>query len=99
MRLIDADALLEQMKRTNRYFDIKFDIMEEPAVDAEPVRHGRWIDCYGGKYANQLYECSECKGKALYKYEVDVLGKEHFVQALSDICPHCGAKMDGDSHE
>ena len=37
--LISRSALLERMKRTNRYFDIKFDIMEEPAVDAGP----KWI--------------------------------------------------------
>lgn len=37
MRLIDADALLERMKRTNRYFNVKFDIDEAPTVDAAPV--------------------------------------------------------------
>ena len=75
----------------------------------EPVRHGRWIDRYGNKYANHLYECSECKGKALYNIEVDVLGRENLVQVLSAACPHCRAKMDvtdinvgnkrGDNHD
>ena len=38
MRLIDADALLERMKETNRYFDVKFDIEEQPiAYDVEKV--------------------------------------------------------------
>lgn len=37
MRLIDADALLEKMKRTSRYFQIKFDIEEAPTIEAEPV--------------------------------------------------------------
>lgn len=69
-------------------------LLRLPAVEAEPVRHGRWIDRYGGKYANHLYECSECKETALYKVEVDVLGKENIVQALSAACPHCRAKMD-----
>lgn len=37
--LISRSAFLERMMRTNRYFDVKFDIMEEPAVDAViPVR-------------------------------------------------------------
>lgn len=62
--------------------------------EVDRVRHGRWVDRYGGKYANHLYECSECKGKALYNIEVDVLGKENLVQALSAVCPHCGARMD-----
>jgi ribosomal protein L37AE/L43A len=60
----------------------------------EPVKHGRWVDRYGEKYANRLYECSECKGKALYKIEVGLWGKERIVQALSPSCPHCRAKMD-----
>ena len=38
MRLIDADALLEKMKGTPRYFDVKFDIEEQPsAYDVEKV--------------------------------------------------------------
>ena len=37
--LISRSAFLRRMIRTDRYFDIKFDIMEEPAVDAvTPVR-------------------------------------------------------------
>ena len=37
MRLIDVDAFLEKMKRTSRYFDVKFDIEEMPTIDAVPV--------------------------------------------------------------
>lgn len=37
MRLIDADALLEKMKRTSRFFDVKFDIEEMPTIDAVQV--------------------------------------------------------------
>lgn len=37
MRLINADALLEQMKKTNRYFDVKFNIDEQPTVAAVPA--------------------------------------------------------------
>ena len=70
-------------------------LMKARTIDAKPARHGRWVDRYDGKYANPLYECSECKEKALYKYEVDVLDNGHFVQALSNACPHCRAKMDG----
>lgn len=35
--LISRSALLEKMKQTSRYFNIKFDIEEAPAVDAVPV--------------------------------------------------------------
>ena len=37
MKLIDVDAFLEKMKRTSRYFDVKFDIEEMPTIDAVPV--------------------------------------------------------------
>lgn len=42
-RLIDADAFLEKMKRTSRYFDVVFDVEEMPTVDAVPVVRCR--DC------------------------------------------------------
>lgn len=100
-RLIDADELYTTY--CNRYEGnvpcaeldrVSNAIASAPTIDPESLRpSGRWVDRYGGKYANPLYECSECKGKALYKVEVDVLRTEHIVQALSDACPHCGAKM------
>ena len=37
MRLIDADAFLEKMNRTSRYFDAVFDVEEMPTVDAVEV--------------------------------------------------------------
>ena len=33
MRLIDADALLEELKKTGRYFQSKFDIENAPTVE------------------------------------------------------------------
>ena len=42
-RLIDADAFLEKMKRTSRYFDVVFDVEEMPTVDA--VKVVRCRDC------------------------------------------------------
>ena len=36
-RLIDANAFLEKMKRTSRYFDVVFDVEEMPTVDAVEV--------------------------------------------------------------
>ena len=60
-------------------------------------KHGRWVDVYGGKYDNPRYACSECQEKALYTFEVDSLGHEIAVQELSDHCPECGVKMDGES--
>lgn len=67
-----------------------------PAANAVPVVRGRWVDRYGGKYANPLYECSECKEKAMYVFENDSLGIGLWKQKLTDYCPNCGARMDGE---
>ena len=71
-------------------------VTNAPTIEAEPVRHGEWVDRYGNKYANHLYECSVCGEKALWRFEVNALGNEIEVQDLSDFCPNCGAKMDGE---
>ena len=102
MRLIDAKEL-EKKTLTESCFDsqtedVFLDLVDSmPTIDAEPVRHGRWVDRYGNKYDNPLYECSECKGKARYRFTRDELGREIAEQALDDYCPHCGAKMDGNT--
>ena len=51
-RLIDADAFLEKMKRTSRYFDVVFDVEEMPTVDVVPVV--RCKDCI------RRYDTDEC---------------------------------------
>ena len=91
MRLIDADPLL---KKTHNYYpsidhyccsrkvvELR-DIIEAPTIEAEPVKHGRWIavpssDMVTGK----AYECSECR-------------KMRFGSFKPNYCPNCGAKMD-----
>lgn len=67
------------------------------AADVKPVKHGRWVDRYGGKYANPLYECSECKEAALKKTNLTALDNWITAQVLSAYCPHCGADMREDS--
>ena len=50
MRLIDADALLEKMKKTSRYFNVVFDIESTPTVDAVEVvrcKDCKWYKCDG----------------------------------------------------
>jgi hypothetical protein len=48
-RYIDADALLERMKRTPRYFDIKHDVEQMPTADVVPR-------------SNEGEECPVCHG-------------------------------------
>ena len=58
-----------------------------PAIDAEPVRHGRWInDC-------MEIVCSECK--TVYADEIVFMNKDFKFENLP-YCPNCGAKMDAE---
>lgn len=61
-------------------------IMELPAADVAPVRHGRW------KYNTdfQVWNCSEC-GENPHKGTGVVVVEEN----LPAYCPHCGVRMDG----
>ena len=58
MRLIDADVLTEQMKRRKEFVGRASDpvclVEDAPTIEAEPVRHGHWIENFG------TYKCSEC---------------------------------------
>lgn len=66
-------------------------MLNVPSTDTQAVKHGRWIDiheyCKMNGYIPSgigiCYWCSEC-GKTEPK--------------ISDYCPNCGAKMDGDNN-
>ena len=62
---------------------------EEPTIEAEPVRHGRWIqvgyDVYvDGNLVYDEWECSECHFRCRGEGEPNL-----------NYCPNCGLKMDG----
>ena len=50
-----------------------------PAADVVPVVHGKWMP-FHSEAAGDIQYCSACK-----------IG----LDAKTDYCPHCGAKMDG----
>lgn len=56
---------------------------DAPSVDAEPVRHGKWIS-RGYARGETKWECSAC-GEADWRGNTDWM-----------FCPYCGAKMDAD---
>lgn len=60
------------------------EIENAQTVEAEPVRHGRWID--KGEYA----VCTECGGRSGTQYD----GVEP-IPLMTQFCPNCGAKMNG----
>ena len=80
MRPIDADALLEKMQRTSRYFSVVYDVDAMPTLDVAPVRHGRWKLLVSGNGV-----CSVCHFTTVHVWDFD--------SSLS-YCPHCGAKME-----
>lgn len=98
MRLIDADALLESGICAEYGYndnglllipmrDVTNSIRNAPTIDAEPVRHGRWLynsypTVWYGHGEPPEWICSECEERAYNTY---------------DYCPNCGAKMDGEA--
>ena len=64
-----------------------------PIIDAEPVKHGKWIAypaclAYDGAYDETHIVCSECG----HVWDIMDNDTETF-----NFCPNCGARMDGDS--
>ena len=90
MRLIDADAMFDEnhcYTTFNKNLDYCDDndlgewIDEQPTVNAEPVRRGRWIKKRTTLKYIEHYECSACGSwQGMY---------------WMNYCPNCGAKMDG----
>ena len=63
------------------------------SLKAEPVKHGRWIIDYAE--GSEIYHahCSECNNEPDRN-----IGGDYYIDKLSDYCPNCGAKMDGDNN-
>lgn len=88
MRLIDADADNLIARINNNFgavtrFIIKSILKDAPTIEAEPVRHGRWVD----KMVRD-WHCSECGKKARFD--------GYCYDDKPNYCPNCGARMDGE---
>ena len=79
---IEREAFLEHMKKTNRYFDVKFDIEGFPAADVAPVVRTRWAHLGGDEWC-----CPVCGFVITTEGSWDKPAKKY--------CEDCGAKMDG----
>lgn len=78
--LISRNALIERYSEPCHSF---LDVIETiPAVDAEPVRHGKWIK--GG------YVCGDNEWKCSVCGETEWRGSADWMK----FCMYCGAKMD-----
>lgn len=92
MRLIDAEALENEIAKTMRYvpkdavLDVACMVNRAPTIEAKPVVHAHWVTDFDFDPEEEqelyFYFCSKCK-KELFGY------KEDF-----KYCPYCGAQMD-----
>lgn len=107
-RLIDADALKKELEvwvvaiNHPQFYNREealYIIDSAPTADAVPVVRGEWMPVYesemtgwnpavAGRDPIGGYICSACKEEAVYDCN------DKFV--LSNYCPNCGAKMDGE---
>ena len=101
MRLIDADKAIQGLRRTidahqngygvellaNRIFERFIEwLMRAPTVEAEPIRHGKWVHLGGDEWC-----CSACGDVIFTEGSWEKPDKKY--------CNECGAKMDGKENE
>lgn len=105
MRLIDADELkkiyedwlsdcdgLDDEGDRRGIATCIYALDDEPSIDAELVRHGRWILIIESATPYEVEieeECSLC-GANVSRYDT---------QPPNRFCPNCGAKMDLEVHD
>lgn len=85
---IDRKALVERLKKEEFDCEWLWAILDIPAADVAPVKHGHWIEEYDCGYITP--HCSECGETALTKEETS------YDYVYSSYCPRCGAKMGGE---
>lgn len=102
VRLIDANALVKEIEsvhckgcnnyngamcRACEWMDAMDYIEDAPTIDAQPVKHGKWVMHKAPFPIQSIYSCSECNSS--------VPGNIFVVGCDFEFCPYCGAKMDG----
>lgn len=83
----DKNGLKYAIDTRRSLLSMIFRVKEAPTIDAEPVRHGRWIPRVAYEELSIAYcdyACSEC-GREITKR----------VLCVPPRCENCGAKMDG----
>lgn len=101
MRLVDADEIRKKAvphtrgehgysANIRKWAVLVGDIDDAPTIEAEPVRHGRWIDGADsfGAERGKFRVCSWCN--TCFPRD-DAIVPPAYWQG----CPNCGAKMDG----
>ena len=95
VRLIDANALHSKIMKDNdndlsrkeNIAQILLRIETAPTIEAEPVKHGRWIFVGEGTmpdgWTYRKYKCSEC---------------DFVTVEAKNFCQNCGVKMNEDNY-
>lgn len=86
-KYINADKMLEEYEHgIYDTTDLAEMLYYMPAADVVEVRHGYWVDDYYDQMDGGAYPitvCSVCETP----------------NPVSNYCPNCGAKMDGEQNE
>ena len=98
MLMIEKKGIVEQIDsiahndKVDKFKAAKFAVENARAIEAEPVRHGRWIEQespYGGHF-----NCSECGHEVTVPHS-ELIDPRDYVCYLDDYCGKCGTRMDG----
>jgi hypothetical protein len=107
MRLIDADQLKASIEKKDRYnlggenrIIVCGMLDDAPTIEAEPVKHGEWVDV---KFSEGVFKDNDdsddigisitsAKCSLCHRYS-DML--QQYSPKMPAYCSHCGAKMDG----
>ena len=87
---IEREALVERLKKEECDCEWLWTILDIPAADVEPVKHGPWKKSKGyerptenGFVHDDRYVCDCCGWGCCCETKLDFI-----------FCPNCGAKMD-----
>ena len=108
MRLIDADAaksrIIEETAKNSLEMNVNtfvialgfaymFDREDDfPTIDAQPVKHGKWIECDYKKLEHGFIETFPNKGVCCSNCRTVFRKRDLWIK---NYCPNCGARMDG----
>ena len=80
-----------------RTAEVRQSLLDVPPIEAEPVKHGRWIIRDNPETGWYRVTCSEC-GEDVTS-TVPVIGFFPDAKVIWDYCPYCGTKMDAEEGE
>ena len=105
MRLIDADTLLEELKKTGRYFQSKFDIENAPTVELteeqaiDKLHETGWLPRHDKEMTErpqgEWLDIDSLVSKAICSKCQKPTITEPF--GKPNYCPNCGADMRGNN--